>query len=221
MEQILEFNSSNGEENFLPCENCQNITCHKVIYSIFSTERYGDGEPRDFIRFEIIQCLGCKRISFKKQTQCEADFSYDQFGSQEINTTIELFPPRVEGRHKLKNSWRLPMQLKRVYDETNTAINNDQRILATIGIRTLIEAICVNKACNGKNLWEKINNLVKIGILTIDGAKILQHLRGLGNRAAHKIELPELEDLNLAMDVVEHLLNGVYILPQIASKWTK
>jgi hypothetical protein len=36
----------------------------------------------------------------------------------------------------------------------------------------------------------------------------------LGNRAAHDVEPHNVEQLSLAMDAVEHLLEGAYIFPK-------
>ncbi|MRR37470.1 DUF4145 domain-containing protein, partial [bacterium] len=51
------------------------------------------------------------------------------------------------------------------------------------------------------------------GLLTGDGAQILHRLRVLGNDAAHEVKPHTAEQLALAMDVVEHLLQGAYIFP--------
>jgi len=46
-------------------------------------------------------------------------------------------------------------------------------------------------------------------------------MRILGNEAAHEVKPHSEETLNLAMDVVEHMLNDVYILPASTSKLPK
>ena len=82
-----------------------------------------------------------------------------------------------------------------------------------MGIRALVETICKDKQAKGKDLFNKINDLVTIGVLTSDGATILHKIRTLGNDAAHEVKPHKFEQLSLAMDVCEHLLQGVYILP--------
>lgn len=52
----------------------------------------------------------------------------------------------------------------------------------------------------------------------MEGAKILHSLRIMGNQAAHKVKPHSEEDLRTAFDVVEHLLQGVYVLPAKASR---
>lgn len=74
---------------------------------------------------------------------------------------------------------------------------------------------------NGKDLFEKINDLATQGVLTKDGADILHKLRVLGNKAAHEVKPHSTEQLNLSMDVIEHLLLGVYIFPYHAKNKLK
>ncbi len=97
-------------------------------------------------------------------------------------------------------------------------MNNEQSVLAGVGIRTLIEAVCKNKKTLGTDLFRQIDGLVSQGLLTAEGAKILHKIRSLGNAAAHEIKPHTPEQLGLALDVVEHLLQGVYVLPHHAKK---
>ena len=59
------------------------------------------------------------------------------------------------------------------------------------------------------------------GVLTHMGAETLHSMRILGNEAAHEVKPHSEETLNLAMDVVEHMLNDVYILPAATSELPK
>lgn len=133
-------------------------------------------------------------------------------------THVELYPSRLEGRHKLDKSDLLPKEIIRIYNETHAALCNNLSVLAGIGIRALIETICKEKSAQGSNLEKKIDSLVTMGVLTPDGAEILHSLRILGNEAAHEVKPHTEITLGIAMDVVEHLLKGVYILPAVASK---
>ena len=105
--------------------------------------------------------------------------------------------------------------------ETYSALCNQLRVLSGIGIRALVETVCKDKAAVGKNLKEQIDNLVVLGILTRDGADFLHSLRIMGNNAAHDVEPQTEDDLDIAFDIVEHLLQGVYLLRIKASKLPK
>ncbi len=86
-----------------------------------------------------------------------------------------------------------------------------------MGIRAIVETVCKNKNANGKDLCEKINDLVIQGVLTKKDADILHKLRTLGNEAAHEVKPHNNATLALALDVIDHLIKGVYILPLLLS----
>jgi len=84
-----------------------------------------------------------------------------------------------------------------------------------------LSTVCKEKAAIGSTLEQKIDNLVANGILTRAGAETLHSMRILGNEAAHEVKPHSEGTLSLAMDVVEHMLNDVYILPAATSKLPK
>jgi len=111
--------------------------------------------------------------------------------------------------------------ISRIYSETHSALCNKLPILAGIGIRALVETVCKEKVAVGSNLEQKTDDLVGKGVLTQIGAETLHSMRIVGNEAAHEVKPHSEETLGLAMDVVEHMLNDVYILPARTSNLPK
>ncbi|MBY5938107.1 DUF4145 domain-containing protein [Marinobacter nauticus] len=130
----------------------------------------------------------------------------------------ELFPNSEESRIALSDDHLLPENLYRIYSETLGALNSGSPVLTGIGIRAIIETVCQDQRASGRNLNDQINDLVNQGVLTTEGADILHKLRVLGNAAAHEVKPHSSAQLGLAFDVVEHLLQGVYILPYHAKQ---
>lgn len=209
----MEFNKSKDKEYKLPCENCDNETYHKVLWSVETSESNEDMQI--FSEFQIVICQGCKNISFRYNWQSTDDF-YGDINNPQLIDHEELYPSRIAGRKELKDKYFLPAEIYRIYKETHSVLCGcgGMSILAGVGIRILVEAICNDKKANGNNLENKIDNLVEIGILTKEGAEILHGTRLLGNQAAHEAKLIGEQTLNEAMDVVEYLLTGAYILPK-------
>jgi len=203
-------NETKGVEYALPCVKCAGKTHHKALASI---DVRGEEESFDFdfawiTQHQIIQCQGCKSISFREQTSTSEDHP-----DQGLNET--LYPSRLEGRRGLGQDVRyLPLKVRGIYNETLQALVNLSPILAGIGLRALLETVCTEKAAIGKDLFKKIDNLVAQAILTPASAAILHKIRTLGNDAAHEVKPHTDKQLGLAMDVVEHLLRDVYILPK-------
>jgi hypothetical protein len=171
--------------------------------------------------FQVIQCLGCKDISFRKLHYFSEYTDTDQNGNEFLIEDVNLFPCRLTGRKTLEDSILLPGQIQFIYAETCSAIANSLVILAGAGIRALIEVVCKDKEATGKRLEDQIDNLVAQGVLTKDGASILHSLRIMGNKSIHEVKPLNKRDLNTALDVVEHLLLGVYILPSKTNNFPK
>jgi hypothetical protein len=207
------------KEHRLPCGECDRETKHSVLESATQERNVPGSEFRIVEKYQIVQCKGCETITFRISRINTQDSVWDEATDSEIHhERIELYPNRVAGRHKLRESPILSFEVGGIYDETHRALCGNQPILAGIGMRALIEAVCMEKGAKGGNLRDKIDALVGMGILTPNAAQILQTLRGLGNAAAHQVKPPDERALNIAMDVVEHLLRDVYILPRITGE---
>lgn len=222
--KTININKAQGEECRVPCRNCDFETRHKVLQSVDISEE--DSSPNFYYwcadSHQIIQCQGCDDVSFRKVHTNSEDIDHDpETGEQSLDATIDVYPSRIVGRHKLRQARFLPFGVSQIYDETHAALCNKQPILAGIGIRALVEAVCQEEQAIGKNLEQKIDNLVTLGVLTKSGAEMLHGTRMLGNTAAHEIKPHSEVMLSNAMDVVEHLLTNVYILPLTTAKLPK
>ncbi len=91
-------------------------------------------------------------------------------------------------------------------------------VLTGIGIRAIVETVCRERSSPGRNLAEKIGGLITLNLITQTEAEILHDLRFMGNKAAHEVKAHTTEELNLAFDIVEHLLKAVYLLPEQAKR---
>jgi hypothetical protein len=219
----VDLNQNQGEEHWLLCPSCNKETLHKVLVSAEIDERFDDGDELfiNWDSYQIVQCQGCQTASFRRTHQDSEDIPADPNETQIPIAFIELYPKRIAGRRELPNSYLLPRQVSEIYRETLTALANNLLILAGIGIRALVEAVCKERQTTGRSLSQRIDDLVTQGVLTRDGAEILHSLRLMGNKAAHEVKPHGEDDLNIAFDVIEHLLNGVYVLPKMASRLPK
>jgi hypothetical protein len=222
MNTEITINKTQNEEHRLPCGQCLGETRHKVLESVDVSGEDPSWDYHCVDNYQIVQCQGCDTVSFRKCHSDTEDFIVDE---EEDKThyidRVDLYPSRVAGRHKLRQAHFLPSSVSRIYDETHSALSNKQPILAGVGIRALVETVCNEESATGHSLEQKIDDLVTRGVLTRAGAETLHSMRILGNQAAHQVKPHSEETLNLAMDVVEHLLNDVYILPAATKKLPK
>ncbi len=218
----MDLNNKANEKVNVECRECKRSTKHLILASADLSDSEVIGHDYEIYwssSYQIVQCMGCETISFRRCSESSEDNPI-QIGPNEWEENIneDLYPNPNEGREPLSDSNILPPKIERIYEETITSLNSRQPVLCGIGIRALIETISKEKNASSRDLFGKINDLVSMGVLTQEGADILHKLRTLGNAAAHEVKPHSEQQLGLAMDVVEHLLNGVYILPYHAKR---
>lgn len=122
----------------------------------------------------------------------------------------DFFPEREEDFIEPKFN-ALPKNLNYLYCEVVFTINHGQFILASAGLRALLEGICDDKKLGGEVLQVKIRNLKEVGIPE-DVIDNLHSLRFLGNDAVHDLSSADLDDLKQGVLVTEKILYFLYKL---------
>ncbi len=75
--------------------------------------------------------------------------------------------------------------------------------------------------CHRQDLQKRIDDLVTKGKLTADNADVLHSTRMFSNTYVHEALEPNVQELSIAMDVIESLLRNVYIVPKKAERLKK
>lgn len=206
-----------GPEVEVACVTCSGKTAHAPLVSVHVRGSDGDG-GHSFEwhnEHQIVQCLGCKSLSYRVVSSNSEEYYYDENEECVYVETEKLYPPRLEGVKGLgEETIYLPQKVRQIYEETRTALSVQAPVLAAIGLRALLETVCKEKEAVGGDLFKRLDSLVEKRILTPMSASILHRIRTLGNAAAHEVKPHTDRQLALAMDIVEHLLKDVYILPK-------
>jgi hypothetical protein len=212
----------NGKEVWVACGNCGKVTRHDALVHVATSDHSPEHEIEVWDDYMVVQCGGCRTVSFCAESRCSEDYTYDPNSDHErLVVTTRVYPQRIAGRTQLEHAHLLPHLIYKIYQETCAAIGNDQPVLAGIGIRAIVETVCKERSATGNDLMSKINNLAARGVFTAEGAEILHSLRFMGNNAAHEVMAHTGDDLMTALDVAEYVLKGVYILPKLAANLPK
>lgn len=196
------------------CKECAKSTRHEVI-----AEHKVDGdfnEYRDRTIWQIVRCLGCLHVSFHRIYEDHEQFWEDEFGEVTFSTTSSTYPKTLKNHKLIDLSWILPPVISKIYRQTLLAFSDEAYILAGVGLRASIEAVCNNLNISGSSLEKRIDQLFKSGYVSNEDKKRLHAIRFLGNDAAHEIKEPKESELRVALEIIEHLLNSVFILKKKA-----
>jgi hypothetical protein len=205
-----------GEIRKLPCNRCGRETRHAVLTGVREDYQWADDHNSMEGRTDsfFVQCQGCETVSMLRERSNTEDFDY-QTGDYLVST--EYYPPRDAYKARFE-AFRLPIGLQSIYVETLKAINEGQPILAAIGVRAMVEAICADLAVSGRTLELRIDALKDRALVTAEGARCLHMLRTAGNSAAHEVKRHTSGQLTVAMGVVENIIEATYHLPDAVNQ---
>jgi Domain of unknown function (DUF4145) len=200
-------------DTFIYCNQCKGET-HHICKADYSRE-YLSGVSKylggfwELIGYRLWMCAGCESCTLERYYTNELmENGTIDYGEQYYET--KYYPERTEFHAEGKRFLQLPQKLDSIYRETLHAFNNNLSVLCAAGLRTLIEGICEDKQVKGRNLQDKINALD--GVLPQNIVTNLHGFRFIGNTALHELTAPSQEDLRLAIEICEDLLNYLYEL---------
>jgi hypothetical protein len=142
--------------------------------------------------------------------------------------TLEEFPSYPSEQSPLSCEIKrgtIPKWLDKVNPETKElmkeiyfSLENEMRALPSMGLRTIIDIVCNDLVGDKGGFEKKVNLLVEQGHITVKKKEIINSALEVGHASAHRGYFPDLSDLNQVVDIVEHLLQEIYVLGDAAKK---
>ncbi len=186
------------------CNACGTETWHAITAKRKVTRYVAVWGYDQALEAQILQCCGCDELSFRLVTH-PFEFQDPKDKAEEA-----LFPDRNFNQRRRK-FLPMPTNVARLYQETVTAHDAKLVLLAAAGLRSLVEAIVVDKIEStkyGRNLESKIASLA--GVFEPGVIAVLQEFRDMGNRAVHAQVESDYLDLHRALYVVEGIMEYFY-----------
>lgn len=120
------------------------------------------------------------------------------------------------GRSKPDWYEHLPSSVRSLLDEVYVGLSNDMCALPSMGLRTVIDMVCVDLVGDVGSFGEKLKALRAQGHVSDREKTTLEIAIDVGSASAHRGHNPSVEDINSLLDICEHLLKGVYVLPAVS-----
>ncbi len=209
----------------VPCIECgNNYRHHQVLFEFKKTICDPDDCWEGQTVHQIVQCNGCESVKYR-----EYDVSIDNTDEEGtlLPFNISVYPsaiatPPTRAPLDFGNSYgtssTVPAPVVKMYRETIYALNSNAVTLAGGGLRATVEAVCLAQGLINGNLQNKIDALVSQKLLTPAQADLLHEERYLGNAALHELATPASQDIEDGLQIVEGLLNTIYVLPVKAKR---
>ncbi|MDP3145160.1 MAG: DUF4145 domain-containing protein [Bacteroidota bacterium] len=151
-------------------------------------------------------CMGCELATLEVQYR-----GLDDDDEEPINT--KFFPTRAIKIRDSRDFSSIPKEINQTYKEVISCFNERNYILAAIGIRAILEAICRNLNITDKEsfgLKGKLTILKERNLFSNSIINALNEFKFLGDDAAHKLISPNFSEVVLALSVLDDLLEHQY-----------
>lgn len=195
------------------CNKCGIKTRHDVLCEAIQR---GDHDYDFWMQHAVVECRGCETRSFRYHYR-DIENAFPVSDTEwDMPEDVENYPRLEDKSLAIDGIEIVPDVVRMIYLETVSAIYEGSLILAGLGLRGTIEAVCNDQSVGGGSLDKMIKNLVTKGLISKKDGERLHAIRFLGNDAAHEIKKPKLEQITVAVKIVKHLIASVYTLKQEA-----
>lgn len=123
-------------------------------------------------------------------------------------------PAQIESVRR-KPDWfdRLPASQRPLMDEIYTGLSQGLRALPCMGVRAVIDVLCVELLGSDDSFKEKTKKLLEAGHIVQVDKTALDAVIEAGHASAHRGHFPSQDDLTVILDIAEQLLHRHYIQP--------
>lgn len=199
------------------CNTCKGETKHDIKYSHDRSyhEEYEDHGQKFLGYYEeteygFLVCRGCDTATLEEKWRCAG--MHDHNGDDIYS--YSYYPKRKNlGEREIKRFHHVDKKLNETYKEIITSFQQGLGIVSAIGVRALLEGICVLEGIDDKKAWglaKKIDHLKEVASIPdsiIDG---LKGIKFVGDDAAHRLNPPDKHSLSLSIDLLESLMTHMY-----------
>lgn len=202
------------KEEWTHCNKCGDNTKHRIVAVRVQDSSGETSDPNIEVWsrtvYEMLECGGCESVILKRTS------SFSEI--DEIEETY--FPPAVSRRlpawHESLSS-DMQVLLKEIY----TALHADSRSLAMMGTRALLDMLIVDKVGDRGTFPQKLDALLAEGVIGKKNRDFLEAALDAGSAASHRGHQPSETAVSHVMDILENLLQAVYVLESAADELKK
>ncbi|UGA37590.1 DUF4145 domain-containing protein [Chromobacterium haemolyticum] len=172
----------------------------------------------------ILQCMGCDVVFYQRNSWDSESIEsrVGRNGEEEayFSISIKTFPEAQEKELKPDWVWEIfkkDVQLYHILDQTYDAYKSGGFILASVGLRTVVDrATELLKIDPGYELSKKVDLLLENGYIGATEAEILKVVVDAGNASAHRGWSPNHLEFQDLIKPVEKFIERTFIVGKVA-----
>jgi hypothetical protein len=156
---------------------------------------------------EMFQCCGCLEVVLRQSF----------LESEDREVTVRFFPPKMS-RKLPEWRWKLPDELRLLLDEIYRSLDAESVRLPMMGARALVDMLLTEKVGDVGTFKKKLHEFETKGFVSAKNRAVLDAVLDLGHAASHRGHAASEENVLAVMDIVENMLQAVYIFPAIEER---
>lgn len=168
--------------------------------------------------YYVLECCGCESVRMLHTSWFSEDT--DDEGRPIVHKTYypsSIFRPLPKWFSSLDPEWHITKLVR----ETYQALQNDAPSLAAMGVRAVIEAIMIDKVGDNGTFKSNLKAFQAKGYISSFQLEMLDAALELGHASIHRGFIPEKHQIEFALDILENLLHGLYLLESRAKATVK
>lgn len=163
--------------------------------------------------YYVLECCGCESVRLLQESWFSEDTDHE--GQPNLHSTYypsSIFRPLPRWFSSLDDEWHITRLVK----ETYQALQNDAPSLAAMGVRAAIEAIMIDKVGDNGTFKGNLKAFQAKGYISSFQLENLEAALELGHASIHRGFIPKKHQIEVALDILENLLQGLYLLEKKA-----
>ncbi|MBU9382119.1 DUF4145 domain-containing protein [Burkholderia gladioli] len=193
------------------CNSCVGSKWHAVLHeALQSYPRESEEDADEYYYYSMLQCRGCDSVVLAEEGYINGQDMYHGHPNY-------YPPPSLRRRPEWLWKWWAMSGLggKPVFticQEVYKALQNSQLHLAAMGVRAVLELAVIDKIGGDRRSFaENLNALYDQGHVSLLMKDRLATVLDVGSATIHRGHSPTREDLNVLVDIMEHIIESLYI----------
>jgi hypothetical protein len=213
------------------CSSCVRMTMHDVLFEV---TRQGLDDDDITNTHKLLSCCGCGTVcmihkwfgthddDILKEIETLSDDELENYERNPRGTFVKMYPSPVSRKEPdwLEWLWLNPDGGRLVDDDLSNlvdllreiyaAVDGGQYRLAAMGIRALLEQVMIMKIGDIGGFDKKLNTFQEDGYISKIQRDAMRTTLDVGDAATHRAFLPDREQLNTCLDIVEGVMSVIY-----------
>lgn len=203
------------------CNNCGGKRNHWLLFQKNQTDEKELNEHYSIYwtnSYSLIECQGCGSIKLLH----ESVSSEGTDGETPQISTTRYYPPSTFRQEphwlsRLDSQWHLSKLMREIY----SAMQNACLSLVSMGIRAAFEAIMIDTVGDNGTFSKNLAAFQDAGFVSQAQLNAIKQVIELGHASIHRMHIPDAMHLETALDILENLIHGIYILTRDAARNSK